>query len=68
MLLLHNQWQPLKILHIEVTNKSILAQIEGYPEREQVAHLTNVEIAVRSYSTSFIKQANIIGMNLLVCR
>jgi 16S rRNA processing protein RimM len=40
------QWQPLKILHIEVTHKSILAQIEGYHEREQVGNLTNVEIAI----------------------
>ena len=36
----------LKILHIEVNDKSILAQIEGYREREQVANLTNVEIAI----------------------
>ena len=40
------QWQPLKIVHIEVNDKSILAQIEGYREREQVANLTNVDIAV----------------------
>jgi 16S rRNA processing protein RimM len=39
-------WQPLKILHLEVNNKSILAQIEGYREREHVANLTNVEIAI----------------------
>ncbi|MBA2711646.1 MAG: ribosome maturation factor RimM [Tatlockia sp.] len=44
--LLAKQWQPLKIQHIEVTNKSILAQVEGYTEREQVASLTNVEIAI----------------------
>lgn len=41
-----NQWQPLKIVHLEINNKLILAQIEGYREREQVAGLTNVEIAV----------------------
>ena len=40
------QWQPLKIVHIEANDKSILAQIEGYREREQVANLTNVDIAV----------------------
>ncbi|CDZ77956.1 Ribosome maturation factor RimM [Legionella massiliensis] len=40
------QWQPLKILHLEINDKSILAQIEGYREREQVANLTNVEIAI----------------------
>lgn len=51
-----NQWKPLKILHIEVTNKSILAQIEGYSEREQVAFLTNVEIAIsRSQLPSLVE-------------
>lgn len=40
------QWQPLKILHLEINNKLILAKIEGYHEREQVARLTNVEIAI----------------------
>lgn len=39
-------WQPLKILHLEINDKSILAQIDGYCVREQVANLTNVEIAV----------------------
>lgn len=41
-----NRWEPLKILHLEVNASSILAQIEGYPEREQVASLTNAEIAI----------------------
>lgn len=43
---LAKQWQPLKIVRLEVNDKSILAQIEGYREREQVASLTNAEIAV----------------------
>lgn len=43
---INHQWQSLKLLHVEVNNKSILAQIEGYDEREQVAQLTNVDIAV----------------------
>lgn len=43
---LADQWQPLKLLNVEINNKSILAQIEGYREREQVAVFTNVEIAV----------------------
>ncbi|MBA2657814.1 MAG: ribosome maturation factor RimM [Tatlockia sp.] len=42
-----NLWQPLKILHVESNVKSIIAQVEGYPEREQVATLANVEIAIR---------------------
>ncbi|WP_028388584.1 ribosome maturation factor RimM [Legionella fairfieldensis] len=43
---LDKQWQPLHVLHVEVNDKSILAQVEGYCEREQVADLTNVEIAI----------------------
>ena len=43
----NNTWQPLNVLQTSVTNKSILAQIEGYNQPEQVAHLTNVEIAVK---------------------
>lgn len=43
---INNQWQPLNVLKTSINNKSILAQIEGYPEREQVAQLTNVDIAV----------------------
>lgn len=41
-----NQWRPFKVLHLEIHDKVILAQVEGYREREQVARLTNVEIAV----------------------
>lgn len=44
---LNNTWQPVKILSIEVHNKAIIAQIEGYPERELVARLTNAEVAVQ---------------------
>ncbi|WED42526.1 ribosome maturation factor RimM [Legionella cardiaca] len=43
---INKQWQPLKLLHVEMNEKSILAQVEGYNEREQVAALTNVDIAV----------------------
>ncbi len=43
---LNKAWQPLDVLHVEVNNKLILAQIEGYREREQLANLTNHEIAV----------------------
>ena len=44
---LNYQWQPLKLLHLEMTNKSILTQVDGYREREEVARLTNVDIAVK---------------------
>ena len=42
----NNQWQPLTLLHKEINNKFILTQVEGYSDREQVASLTNREIAV----------------------
>ncbi|CEG58085.1 ribosome maturation factor RimM [Legionella fallonii] len=45
--LLNNTWQLIKILSVEVHNKAIIATIEGYPEREMVASLTNVEIAIK---------------------
>ncbi|WP_454782985.1 ribosome maturation factor RimM [Legionella sp. WA2022007384] len=44
---INNKWQPIKLLRAEVQNKSIIVQIEGYPERELVAQLTNIEIAVQ---------------------
>ncbi len=44
---LNHSWQPIKILSVQIHNKTIVAQIEGYPERESVALLTNVEIAIR---------------------
>jgi 16S rRNA processing protein RimM len=44
---LNNTWQPVKLLCVEVQNKAIIAQIEGYPERELVSRLTNAEIAIQ---------------------
>lgn len=44
---IQQQWQPLKLLAIEVHHKAIIAQVEGYPERESVAKLTNVDIAIK---------------------
>lgn len=43
---LGNQWQPIKTLTVEAHSKNLIAQIEGYSDRETVARLTNVEIAV----------------------
>lgn len=43
---LAKQWQPLKLFNIESNVKLILAQVEGYQTREQVATLTNADIAV----------------------
>ncbi|RUR07062.1 ribosome maturation factor RimM [Legionella sp. km772] len=43
---LNESWQPIKLLSVQVHNKTIVAQIEGFPERESVARLTNIEIAI----------------------
>lgn len=42
----NKQWQPIKLLCVETHDKGIVAQVEGYPEREAVARLTNSDIAV----------------------
>ncbi len=44
---LNNQWQPVNLLCVETHSKAIIALVEGYPERELVARLTNAEIAVQ---------------------
>ncbi|RMX17956.1 ribosome maturation factor RimM [Legionella jordanis] len=43
---INKQWQALKIVRVEMTEKSILVRLEGFNEREQAAALGNVEIAV----------------------
>lgn len=43
---MHHQWQPLKLLQLEMNSKHILAQVEGYQERENAARLTNIDIAI----------------------
>lgn len=44
--MINKQWQPLELLRVEVTNKHILALVEGFADREKVEGLTNIEIAV----------------------
>lgn len=46
--LVNSQWTPLKILNIEEHTRSIVALIEGYEDREKVARLTNLDIAIQS--------------------
>lgn len=41
------QWQPLNIKQVSIEHKFIFAQIEGFPEREQAANLTNIDIAIK---------------------
>ncbi len=45
---LNHQWQPLKLSHLERNHKFILAAVENFDTREEVARLTNVEIAIPS--------------------
>ena len=52
---INKQWQPLKLVRLENNGKSILAQVEGYSEREEVARLTNVEIAIRRIELPVLK-------------
>lgn len=44
---INQQWQPIKLSHIDVKAKHIIAQVEGYETQEQVAVLTNVDIAIQ---------------------
>ena len=41
------QWIPITRISDEITHKHLLTHIKGYPEREDVASLTNLDIAVR---------------------
>ena len=67
---INNQWQPLNVLETKVNNKFILAQVEGYTEREQVARLTNIEIAVKSEQLQELKPDEyywhqLVGLNVV---
>ncbi|KGP63013.1 16S rRNA processing protein RimM [Legionella norrlandica] len=67
---LNNKWQPIKLLAIETHNKTIIAQIEGYPERESVASLTNADIAVQESQFAPLAPGEyywyqLIGMNVI---
>lgn len=43
---LNHQWQLLKVQDVVVTHKALLAKLLEYQEREEVAALTNIEIAI----------------------
>jgi 16S rRNA processing protein RimM len=45
--LLDKQWQPLQLKQVEVSDKQLLARVEGYDDRESVARLTHVQIGIR---------------------
>ena len=67
---LNSQWQAIKLLSVEVHNKAIVAQIEGFPERESVARLTNVEIAIRKEQLAILASGEyywhqLVGMKVI---
>lgn len=67
---LNYQWQPVKLLAVETHSKAIIAQVEGYPERELVTRLTNAEIAVQQDQLAELDPGEyywhqLIGMNVL---
>lgn len=67
---LNNTWQPVKLLCVEVHNKAIVAQVEGYPERESAARLTNAEIAIQKEQLAVLEPGEyywhqLIGMKVV---
>lgn len=67
---LNNKWQPIKLLCVETHSKAIVAQVEGYPERELVARLTNAEIAVHQDQLAELESGQfywrqLIGMSVI---
>jgi 16S rRNA processing protein RimM len=45
---LNGEWTPLTILNTEAHTRFIVAMVDGYQEREKVAQLTNLDIAIQS--------------------
>jgi 16S rRNA processing protein RimM len=67
---INQSWQPVKILSAQIYNKTIVAQIEGYPEREIVARLTNIDIAVHGDQLASLEPGEyywhqLVGMNVI---
>ncbi len=63
-------WKTINVLQVDVNNKSILAQVEGYHEREEVARLTNMDIAVERKLLPLLKPGEfywhqLIGMQVV---
>ncbi len=62
---INHQWQPLKLLHLEMNNKYILTQVDGHNEREEVARLTNVDIGVKREQLPALQQGEYYWHQLL---
>jgi 16S rRNA processing protein RimM len=68
--LINNTWQPIKLLSVETHSKAIVALVEGFPEREAVARLTNVDIAVSKEQLSTLEPGEyywhqLLGMSVI---
>jgi 16S rRNA processing protein RimM len=66
----HEHWQPLALIETKINNKFILAKIEGYHAPEQVAALTNIEIAIKREQLKTLQSNDyywhdLIGMQVL---
>jgi 16S rRNA processing protein RimM len=55
---INNQWQPIKLLHLEMNNKFILTQVDGYHAREDTSRLTNIDIAVKREQLPALQQGD----------
>jgi 16S rRNA processing protein RimM len=67
---INHVWQPINVLHIETHHKALLAQVDGYPSREDVAALTHVDIAVQESELEVLEPGvfywyQLIGMNVV---
>ncbi|KTD75508.1 ribosome maturation factor RimM [Legionella waltersii] len=67
---LDKQWKPIKLVTMEARNNSIVVKIEGYPERESVALLTNANIAVQEEQLEELKSGEyywfqLVGMSVI---
>lgn len=44
---INNQWQPIQLQQTQMNHKALVTQVVGYDTREDVARLTNMDIAIR---------------------
>ena len=70
---IHKQWHPVKIQHHVITNKQVLVSVEGYQDRDQVAFLTNCEIAIQKSQLAALPAGEyywheMIGMQVVDCQ
>lgn len=64
------EWQPIKLLGVEVYNKAIIALVEGYADRDMAGRLTNIEIAIPKEHLGELSSGEyywhqLVGMNVI---